>query len=152
MKTQSFAKALVMLIAGVSLMSCTQDQRKEVMTFEMIGDCMVYGPWADPIPSQGASIIQVLRPTKSADKGYLQAYDFQWETDFSYKGDSILFSTPRQIKQNDYKKQDFKAKGWICGEDMYIQYESSTEGVEGTINCEVFGKKTNNPNNESSIE
>ena len=152
MRIQSFAKALVLLIAGVVLISCARNKMKEVMTFEMYGDCMVIGPWEDPIPSKGTSIIQVLRPTKNAEKGYLQAYNFQWETDFSYKGDSIVFSTPRQIKQNAYEKQEFKAKGWICGEDIYIQYESSAEGVEGTIHCEVSGKKTNNPNNESSIE
>ena len=152
MKTQNFAKALIMLIAGAFLMSCSKEKMKEIMTFEMSGDCMVYGPWEDPIPSKGVSAIQVLRPTKSAEKGYLQVYDFQWNTDFSYKGDSIFFSTPYQVQENAYEKQGYSANGWICGEDMYIQYESWVEGVEGAINCEVFGKKTNNANNESSVD
>ena len=152
MKTQNLVKAFIMLIAGSFLMSCSQEKMKEIMTFEMYGDCMVYGPWEDPISSKGASAIQVLRPAKNAEKGYLKVYDFQWNTDFSYKGDSIFFSTPYQVQEKAYEKRGYSANGWICGEDMYIQYESWAEGVEGAINCEVFGKKTNNPNNESSVE
>lgn len=146
---KNVAKVIVMLLACWWLTNCSTVEMKEVMTFEMFGDCSVYGPWEEPLSSKGAPVIKVLRPNLKAPKGYLQLYDFQWDTDFTYKEDSILFSAPFQTKNDKYQKKSLRAKGWIYGEDMYIQYDSQAEGYEGSINCEVFGKQINK---ESLVE
>ena len=75
--------------------------------------------------------------------GYVQMYGFDWDTEFTYKKDSIIFTTPRQEKSapyDNYLKQTLSAKGWIFGEDMFIEYHSWNTVSEGGINCEVFGK------------
>ena len=137
------SRLLVLFFLPLLLAACTDRvELKQVMTFRMAGDCLVYGPWEEPIPSHGAYEIKVLRASETATKGYLDIYGFQWDTQFSYKQDSIFFTTPEQIKDGDLLKQCFQAEGWICGEDMFIRYQSWNTSAEGTIICEVFGIKS----------
>lgn len=132
----------IFLIAMLSGCSANMTM-KDIMTFEMYGDCLVSGPWSKPITSKGASEIKVLRRDKKSATGYVQMYGFDWDTEFTYKKDSIIFTTPRQEKSapyDNYLKQTLSAKGWIFGEDMFIEYHSWNTVSEGGINCEVFGK------------
>ena len=115
----------------------------DVRKFSMEGDCLVDGPWEEPIPSKGDSEIRVLRESATATKGFLDVYDFVWDTQFSYKQDSIFFVTPYQTKENKewYITEGFSAQGWIYGDDIFIEYHCWRSGYEGSINCEVFGKR-----------
>jgi hypothetical protein len=77
-----------------------------------------------------------------ATKGNTKIYGYWWDTEFSYKQDTVFFKIPQQQKSRTFSpKQGLRAEGWIYGEDMYIEYRSWKEGYEGAINCEVFGKQ-----------
>ena len=137
-------KISVIVLLGLLLLNNACDPKMtDVMRFRMEGDCLVYGPWEEPIPSKGDSEIQVLREDANSTEGLLDVYDFMWNTQFSYKLDSIFFVTPDQTKENKALnlKEGFSASGWIYGEDIFIEYHCWSIGVEGSIWCEVFGKR-----------
>ena len=135
-------KFLLFLGFLLFITSCDSEMTN-VMKFRMEGDCFVDGPWEEPIPSEGDSEIRVLRESATSTKGFLYVYDFVWDTQFSYKQDSIFFVTPSQTKEDKASNlmEGFSANGWICGEDIFIEYHCWRSGYEGSINCEVFGKR-----------
>ena len=120
--------------------ACNSPELKEILTFQMSGSCLVDGPWDEPIVSHGDDEIRVLRESPKSVKGYLDVYDFQWDTEFSYKQDSIFFVTPNQTKSKDELTEGFQASGWICGEEIFIEYNCWNNRAEGSIACEVFGR------------
>ena len=137
-------KIFILLFLSILLLNTSCDPKMtDVMRFRMEGDCLVDGPWEEPIPSKGEYEIRVLRESATSTKGFLDVYEFVWDTQFSYKQDSIFFVTPYQIKENKVYdlKEGFSAEGWIYGEDMFIEYHCWRSGYEGSINCEVFGRR-----------
>ena len=51
-------KKICILFLGLLLLGCSEDTKmNEVMKFSMVGDCLVDGPWEEPIPSAGDSEI-----------------------------------------------------------------------------------------------
>ena len=123
MRIQSFAKVLILLIAGVVLISCAQNKMKEVMTFEMYGDCMVIGPWEDPIPSKGTSIIQVLRPTKNAEKGYLPAKSSKMLTKSKNSRQKDGFAEKTCISNMNRRQKELK-------EQSIVKYQEKRQTIQ----------------------
>lgn len=140
-------KYLCLLLLCVGAISCKQEKLDDsLLTFRLSGECLVDGPWDEPIPS-GLSTDK-LKITPLASEQSTGVLHFQFDTWTVQIADNeetegIEFVIPSQVHEfgADNYSTGLSGEGILTEESIEISYRFWDSRYEGSAQCECHGER-----------
>lgn len=140
-------KYLCLLLLCVGAISCKQEKLDDsLLTFRLSGECLVDGPWDEPIPSGLSTDKLKITPLASEQSTGVLHFQFDtWTVQIADNEDTegVEFIIPDQVHEfaADNYSTSLSGEGILTEQTIVMSYQFSSTISEGIAECECHGER-----------